>query len=99
MKIILGVGGGIAAYKSAELARLQEREKNLERELRTAQRGTTTPAVALDEVVVARVGEAVELAFEGHVEAAAPRPLALQCAGDPATRGSRLPVPQRRPSA
>jgi DivIVA domain-containing protein len=40
---------------AAELARLQDREKTLEREVRTAQRGTTNPAVALDEEVVTRL--------------------------------------------
>jgi DivIVA domain-containing protein len=39
---------------AAEMARLQEREKFLERELRTAQR-STNPAVALDEEVVTRM--------------------------------------------
>ncbi|MEI8240581.1 MAG: DivIVA domain-containing protein, partial [Actinomycetota bacterium] len=33
---------------AAELARLQEREKLLERELRSAQRNTANPAVMLD---------------------------------------------------
>ena len=40
---------------AAELARLQEREKFLERELRTAQRGVPNAAVALDEEVVTRL--------------------------------------------
>ncbi len=40
---------------AAELARLQEREKFLERELRGAQRGTTNAAVALDDEVVTRL--------------------------------------------
>ncbi len=40
---------------AAELARLQEREKFLERELRAAQRGTTNANVALDEEVVTRL--------------------------------------------
>ncbi|MEP7203879.1 MAG: DivIVA domain-containing protein [Ilumatobacteraceae bacterium] len=40
---------------AAEMARLQEREKFLERELRTAQRGSTNSAVALDEEVVTRM--------------------------------------------
>ena len=40
---------------AAEMARLQEREKFLERELRTAQRGNTNSAVALDEEVVTRM--------------------------------------------
>lgn len=40
---------------AAELARLQEREKFLERELRVAQRGSANPAVALDEEVVTRL--------------------------------------------
>ncbi len=40
---------------AAELARLQEREKFLERELRTAQRGNPNAAVALDEEVVTRL--------------------------------------------
>ena len=40
---------------AAELARLQEREKFLERELRSAQRGTTNASVALDEEVVTRM--------------------------------------------
>lgn len=40
---------------AAELARLQEREKFLERELRAAQRGTTNASVALDEEVVTRM--------------------------------------------
>jgi len=39
---------------AAEMARLQEREKFLERELRTAQR-STNPAVALDDEVVTRM--------------------------------------------
>jgi DivIVA domain-containing protein len=39
---------------AAEMARLQEREKFLERELRSAQR-STNPAVALDEEVVTRM--------------------------------------------
>ncbi len=37
------------------MARLQEREKFLERELRTAQRGSTNSVVALDEEVVTRM--------------------------------------------
>ena len=40
---------------AAELARLQEREKFLERELRVAQRSGANPAVALDEEVVTRL--------------------------------------------
>src|SRR6476620_511110 len=40
---------------AAEMARLQEREKFLERELRTAQRGSTNVAVALDEEVVTKM--------------------------------------------
>ncbi|HEY0518717.1 MAG TPA: DivIVA domain-containing protein [Ilumatobacteraceae bacterium] len=40
---------------AAEMARLQEREKFLERELRTAQRGSTNSAIALDEEVVTRM--------------------------------------------
>jgi DivIVA domain-containing protein len=40
---------------AAEMARLQEREKFLERELRSAQRGATNSAVALDEEVVTRM--------------------------------------------
>lgn len=40
---------------AAELARLQEREKFLERELRTMQRGSPNPSVALDEEVVTRM--------------------------------------------
>ena len=40
---------------AAELARLQEREKFLERELRTAQRGTPNAQVALDEELVTRL--------------------------------------------
>src|SRR5687768_8539242 len=40
---------------AAELARLQEREKFLERELRTIQRGSPNPSVALDEEVVTRM--------------------------------------------
>lgn len=40
---------------AAEMARLQEREKFLERELRSAQRGSTNSAVALDEEVVTRM--------------------------------------------
>ncbi len=40
---------------AAEMARLQEREKFLERELRSAQRGSTNAAVALDEEVVTRM--------------------------------------------
>ena len=40
---------------AAEMARLQEREKFLEREVRTAQRGLTNPAIALDEEVVTRM--------------------------------------------
>jgi cell division septum initiation protein DivIVA len=40
---------------AAELARLQEREKFLERELRTMQRGNPNAAVALDEEVVTRL--------------------------------------------
>lgn len=40
---------------AAELARLQERERYLERELRTAQRGAPNPAIALDEEVVTRL--------------------------------------------
>ena len=40
---------------AAEMARLQEREKFLERELRTAQRGATNSVVALDEEVVTRM--------------------------------------------
>lgn len=40
---------------AAELARLQEREKFLERELRMAQRSAPSPAIALDEEVVTRM--------------------------------------------
>lgn len=40
---------------AAELARLQEREKFLERELRVSQRSGANPAVALDEEVVTRM--------------------------------------------
>ena len=40
---------------AAEMARLQEREKFLERELRTAQRGSANSVVALDEEVVTRM--------------------------------------------
>ncbi|HAP77839.1 MAG TPA: hypothetical protein DCR14_17375, partial [Acidimicrobiaceae bacterium] len=40
---------------AAELARLQEREKYLERELRTARRSVPNAAVALDEEVVTRM--------------------------------------------
>jgi DivIVA domain-containing protein len=40
---------------AAEMARLQEREKFLERELRTTQRGTANSVVALDEEVVTRM--------------------------------------------
>ena len=40
---------------AAELARLQERERYLDRELRTAQRGGPNPAVALDEEVVTKL--------------------------------------------
>ena len=40
---------------AAELARLQEREKFLERELRTSQRSGVSPVVALDEEVVTRM--------------------------------------------
>jgi DivIVA domain-containing protein len=40
---------------AAELARLQEREKFLERELRSAHRSGANPAVALDEEVVTRL--------------------------------------------
>ncbi len=40
---------------AAELARLQEREKFLERELRTAQRGNPNSAVVIDDEVVTRM--------------------------------------------
>ena len=40
---------------AAEMARLQERERFLERELRTAQRSSTNSVVALDEEVVTRM--------------------------------------------
>jgi DivIVA domain-containing protein len=40
---------------AAEMARLQEREKFLERELRSAQTSSSNPAVALDEEVVTRM--------------------------------------------
>ncbi|HSB87351.1 MAG TPA: DivIVA domain-containing protein [Ilumatobacteraceae bacterium] len=40
---------------AAEMARLQERERFLERELRTAQRGSGTPVAALDDEVVTRM--------------------------------------------
>jgi DivIVA domain-containing protein len=40
---------------AAEMARLQQREKFLERELRTAQRSSTNSVVALDEEVVTRM--------------------------------------------
>src|SRR5215211_7156558 len=40
---------------AAELARLQEREKFLERELRTMQRGAPTASIALDEEIVTRM--------------------------------------------
>jgi DivIVA domain-containing protein len=40
---------------AAEMARLQEREKFLERELRNTQRGTANSVVALDEEVVTRM--------------------------------------------
>src|SRR4029077_5463312 len=40
---------------AAELARLQERERYLDRELRASQRGGPNPAIALDEEVVTRM--------------------------------------------
>ena len=40
---------------AAELARLQEREKFLERELRSMQRGNTNANIVLDEEVVTRM--------------------------------------------
>jgi DivIVA domain-containing protein len=55
---------------AAEMARLQEREKFLERELRTAQRGTNS-VVALDEEVVTRMlGEEAARILQSAREAA-----------------------------
>ncbi len=57
---------------AAELARLQEREKFLERELRSAQRQGPSPAVALDEDVVTRLlGEEAARILTTSREAAA----------------------------
>jgi cell division septum initiation protein DivIVA len=57
---------------AAELARLQEREKFLERELRTAQRQGPSAAVALDEDVVTRLlGEEAARILTTSREAAA----------------------------
>ena len=59
---------------AAEMARLQEREKFLERELRTAQRGSTNSVVALDEEVVTRMlGEEAARILQTAREAASPQ--------------------------
>lgn len=56
---------------AAELARLQEREKFLERELRTAQRGTlNSPVVIDDEVVTRMLGEEAARILQTAREAA-----------------------------
>ena len=57
---------------AAELARLQEREKFLDRELRVAQRQTPNPNIALDEEVVTRMlGEEAARILSTSREAAA----------------------------
>ncbi|CAB4364404.1 unannotated protein [freshwater metagenome] len=57
---------------AAELARLQEREKFLDRELRVAQRQTPNPNIALDEEVVTRMlGEEAARILTTSREAAA----------------------------
>jgi len=57
---------------AAELARLQEREKFLERELRATQRGSPSASVALDEEVVTRMlGEEAARILTAAREAAA----------------------------
>ena len=57
---------------AAELARLQEREKFLERELRTAQRGGVAPASSLDEDVITRMlGDEAVKVLQSAREAAA----------------------------
>jgi DivIVA domain-containing protein len=56
---------------AAELARLQERERFLERELKTAQRAVPNAAVALDEEVVTRLlGEEATKVLQAAREAA-----------------------------
>ena len=56
---------------AAELARLQEREKFLERELRTAQRSAPHAAVVLDdEVVTKMLGEETARILQAAREAA-----------------------------
>ena len=56
---------------AAELARLQEREKFLERELRTAQRGNlNSPVVIDDEVVTRMLGEEAARILQTAREAA-----------------------------
>jgi DivIVA domain-containing protein len=56
---------------AAEMARLQEREKFLERELRSAQTGSTHAAVVLDEEVVTRMlGEEAASILQSAREAA-----------------------------
>ena len=57
---------------AAELARLQEREKFLERELRSAQRGAAMPSVPLDEELVTRMlGEEAARVLQSARDAAA----------------------------
>lgn len=55
---------------AAEMARLQEREKFLERELRAAQRGTTNVAALDDEVVTRMLGEEAARILQTAREAA-----------------------------
>ncbi|MEY2753802.1 MAG: hypothetical protein RJB65_160 [Actinomycetota bacterium] len=55
---------------AAELARLQEREKFLERELRTAQTGSPSPAALDDEVITRALGEEAARILQAAREAA-----------------------------
>src|SRR4051794_26600033 len=81
---------------AAELARLQERERYLERELRTAQRAAPNPAIALDEEVVTRLlGEEASRILATSREAASQikvraEETAARIVGDAADEGQRV---------
>ena len=79
---------------AAELARLQEREKFLELELRTAQRGTNS-VVALDEALFLARDDDERLPAVGHRDVAVERGRAVEVA---VARSQALEHhPQRRP--
>lgn len=95
---------------AAELARLQEREKFLERELRTAQTGSPSPAALDDEVITRALGEeaarilqtAREAASQIRIRAEESAARALREAGDEAQRvrqEAELEVSRRRHDA